>query len=151
MIQSATISKEGTGDGKSMLSSTQPSSQSTQLLGMHLLDVSEDHLLHYTHLFGYRNLPYGPMLYQPKPASPLTARRINTTFPPALQHELPVSNSLKMPLSSSKNASYGKNKRSYDNPVPSKHKSHPQQHLKLAPSPAWLNTGNINRSHQGDI
>ena len=100
VILSATIPKWGTRDRKSMLSSTQPSSQSTQLLGMHLLDISEGRLLHYTDLFGYRNLPSALVLYQPKSASTLTARRINITFPSAPQHELPISNNLKMPLNS---------------------------------------------------
>lgn len=100
VIQSATIPKEGTRDHKPILSSTQPSSQSTQLLGIHLRDVSEGHLSHYTDLFGYRNLPSAPVLYQPKSASTLTERRINITRPPALQRELPISNNLKMSLSS---------------------------------------------------
>lgn len=99
-IQSATIPNEGTRDSRSVVTSTQPSSQSTELLGIHLLDILQGHLLRYTNLFGYRKLPSAPVLYQAKSARTLTARRINITFPSAPQHELPISNNLKMPLSS---------------------------------------------------
>lgn len=87
-------------DQQPMLSSTQPSSQSTQLLGIHLLDVPEEHLACPTDRFGYRNQPSVPVLYQAKSASTQTQRRITITLPSALQRELPVSSNLKMPLSS---------------------------------------------------
>lgn len=90
---------EGTTDWQPVLSSTQPSSQSTQLLGIHLLDVPGGHLLCPTDRFGYRNQPSVPVLYQPKSASTQTERRITITLPSALQRELPISYNLKMPLS----------------------------------------------------
>lgn len=53
---------EGTMDRQPVLSSNQPSSQSTQLLGIHLLDVPWGHPLCPTDRFGYRNQPSSPML-----------------------------------------------------------------------------------------
>lgn len=91
---------EGTMDRQPVLSSTQPSSQSTQLWEIHLLDIPWGHLLCPTDQFGYRNQPSAPVLYQPKSARTQTESRINVILPSALKHELPISNNLKMPQSS---------------------------------------------------
>lgn len=85
---------EGTMDRQPTFSSTQPSSQSTQLSGIHLLDIPWGHLLCPTDRFGIRNQPSAPVLYWPKSASTQTESRINVPLPSALKHELPISNNL---------------------------------------------------------